>query len=65
MTFRDIERVLAALLPRRAHRPEWWSHDAADGAGSVQSRAWRNAGYCAVLRGEEQVRFERTLVVRR
>lgn len=60
MSFRDIERVLAALLPRRAQRAEWWGNEAAPASGQVQSRAWLKAGYRAVLqKGEERVIFER------
>ena len=59
MTFRDIERVLGALLPRRAHGPAWWGNEAAAAVGQVQCRAWLRAGYRAFLQKEEHVRFER------
>jgi len=60
MTFRDIERILGALLPQRAHRAEWWADDAPEDTGQVQCKAWRHAGYAAtLLKGEERVRFTR------
>lgn len=58
MTFRDIERVLKALLPRRAQQPAWWNNDGSP--ADLQCRAWLAAGYRAVLLSGEQVRFERT-----
>ncbi len=60
MTFRDIERVLAGLLPHRAQRPEWWANERSPDTRHVQCRAWLDAGYDAVLEnGAERVRFER------
>ena len=60
MSFRDIERVLAAFLPRRAQRAEWWANEDTPGPGRIQCRAWLQAGYQARLHKEgERVRFER------
>lgn len=60
MSFRDIERVLAALLPRRAREADWWAGDGTPESGQVQSRSWTRAGYRAVLQtSDERVRFER------
>ncbi len=59
MCFRDIERLLACLLPRRAQRAEWWTNGDPAGTHPVQARAWLNAGYRAVLLDDERVRFER------
>ncbi|MBU1376498.1 MAG: hypothetical protein KKE02_06525 [Alphaproteobacteria bacterium] len=60
MSFRDIERLLGALLPARARRPDWWAYDDAQGSGPVQCLAWRRAGYRAhLLKDDERVRFER------
>jgi hypothetical protein len=59
MTFRDIERVLSALLPRAAHRPEWWTNDPA-AARHAHSAAWLAAGYLAEVDvAAERVRFAR------
>ena len=62
MCFRDIERLLACLLPRRAQRAEWWTNGHATGERPVQAHAWLNAGYHAVLLEDERVRFERIAV---
>ena len=60
MTFRDIERVLASLLPHSAERPEWWANERSADTRHVQCRAWLDAGYNAFLdKGAERVRFER------
>lgn len=59
MCFRDIERLLACLLPRRAQRADWWANGDAAGVRPVQAHAWLNAGYRAVLLDDERVRFER------
>jgi hypothetical protein len=60
MTFRDIERLLALLLPKSAQRPEWWSNETSADTRHVQCRAWLEAGYTAhPIKGAEKVRFER------
>ncbi|THD51692.1 hypothetical protein [Phenylobacterium sp.] len=60
MTFRDIERVLALLLPKSAQRAEWWSNETSPNTRQVQCRAWLEAGYIAhPVLGAERVRFER------
>lgn len=60
MTFRDIERILGALLPKSAHRAEWWANERTAGARRVQCKAWLGASYeAALLRTEERVRFTR------
>lgn len=58
VSLRDIERLLAALLPRRAHRADWWANEERSSFGHVQTRAWLEAGYRASLIGDEHVRFE-------
>ena len=59
MSFRDIERVLGALLPKSSRRPEWWANEAA-ATRHVQCKAWLRAGYRAVASpAAERVRFER------
>jgi hypothetical protein len=57
MSFRDLERVLGAMLPNGACRAEWWAK--ADGAPDVQQVAWSQAGYDAFLIGKEEVLFQR------
>lgn len=59
MTFRDIERLIRALLPRAAQQPQWWSNDQASDAMPVQSHAWLEVGYEAFLIGPERVVFRR------
>ena len=60
MSFRDIERVLGALLPKSAQRPEWWANEQNPTTRHVQSKAWLRAGYRAVPQTQsERVRFER------
>ncbi|MBW3558326.1 MAG: hypothetical protein KY449_00955 [Proteobacteria bacterium] len=62
LSFRQIERVIGAMLPNRARRPEWWANETDQRAGSVQSRAWLDAGFRAYLiPGSEQVRFQKTV----
>lgn len=61
MSFRDIERLLGALLPNSASRPEWWANEADPRSRHVQCRSWLSAGYHAFLvRGADRVRFEKT-----
>jgi hypothetical protein len=61
MTFRDIERVLGELLPKSAHRPEWWANETKPATRHIQCRAWLRAGYRAVPHvPSERVRFSRT-----
>lgn len=60
MTFRDIERVLGALLPKSAHRPEWWANEQDPATRHVQCKAWLRAGYRAAPQvTAERVRFRR------
>jgi hypothetical protein len=45
LTFRHIERILGAPLPRSAREyREWWSNQA-DTSNRPQAAAWLNAGY--------------------
>ncbi len=59
LTFADIERIIAGLLPKAAGDDAWWTNTPARARGFVQCRAWLDAGYHAqpILGGEEAVRF--------
>lgn len=60
MTFRDIERILGALLPKSAHRPEWWANEPNPATRRVQCKAWLRSGYRATARvQQERVTFDR------
>ena len=60
MSFADVERVIGAMLPKSASRPQWWANESSDETSHVQCRAWRSAGYDAfLLEGKERVRFRR------
>lgn len=60
LSFRDIERILGALLPKSAYRPEWWANEQVAGRRHVQCKAWRCAAYdAALLATDERVRFTR------
>jgi hypothetical protein len=60
MSFRDIERILGGLLPKSAHRPEWWANEQDSETRHVQCKAWLRAGYRAYPRTDaETIRFER------
>ncbi|HEY2750140.1 DUF7662 domain-containing protein [Phenylobacterium sp.] len=60
MTFPDVERIIAGLLPKSAQRSEWWANETDPQTRYVQCRAWLDAGYNAFLiKGAERVRFER------
>ena len=60
MSFPQIERVLGAMLPNSAARPQWWANETDTTSAHVQRRAWRDAGYDAFLIADaERVRFKR------
>jgi hypothetical protein len=60
LTFAEIERVIGALLPHSAQRPQWWANVADPQTTHVQRRAWGEAGYDAFLvLGKDRVRFKR------
>ena len=60
MSFAEIERVLGAMLPNSAARPQWWANESNATSAQVQRRAWHDAGYDAFLiAGAERVRFKR------
>jgi len=58
LTFVEIERMIGALLPKGANRPEWWAGPSPPGVSAVQRAAWEQAGFEAALAPrEERVRF--------
>jgi hypothetical protein len=60
MSFDDIERVLGAMLPKRAARPQWWTIETKSGARPIQQCAWHDAGYdAALVEGRDRVCFRR------
>lgn len=62
LSFRDIERIIGALLPNSAARAQWWANEQQPETRHVQSIAWRDAGYEAQLVEEEEVVFRRRRV---
>ena len=59
LSFPEVERIIGAMLPKSAHRPQWWANETAADSSHVQSAAWRVAGFKAFLIASERVRFER------
>ncbi|NQE64364.1 hypothetical protein [Caulobacter sp. RHG1] len=60
LDFAEIERILGAMLPKSAQRPQWWANEIDPKGAHVQVRAWREAGYDAFLEtSAERVRFVR------
>lgn len=61
LSFAEIERILGAMLPKSATRPQWWANTTDPDTSHVQRKAWRDAGYDAfLLTGQDRVRFKRT-----
>lgn len=61
LSFAEIERRLGSMLPNRAEHPTWWCRAADLKDTQVQTEAWREAGFTAILiPGTERVRFIRT-----
>lgn len=61
LTFVEIERVLGAMLPKSANRPQWWANVSDPETAHVQREAWRAAGFDAFLiAGKDRVRFHRS-----
>jgi hypothetical protein len=59
MSFREIERVIGAMLPNSAQRPQWWANERRE-TTHVQCRAWLDEGYEAFpVSGADRVRFKR------
>jgi hypothetical protein len=58
LSFADIERVIGAMLPNSASRPQWWANEQSEDTRHVQASAWLDAGYEAFLiAGHDKVRF--------
>jgi hypothetical protein len=55
LTFKQIERIIAAPLPDRALKPQWWLPAATRSWTDV----WRSAGFDAQLRTGRRVKFTR------
>lgn len=60
LTFTEVERIIGAMLPKSAQRPQWWANETAEGTTHVQVAAWRDVGFKAFLAGAEEVRFEKS-----
>lgn len=60
LSFREIEKILAAALPTSAMRPQWWANEVSSSTTHVQRRAWGDAGYDAFLHAGRKVRFSKT-----
>jgi hypothetical protein len=59
LTFLEIERIVGALLPKAAMRPDWWRSEAA-ASREPQHLAFGGAGFVAhASPREERVRFVR------
>jgi hypothetical protein len=57
LSFREIERLIGAMLPKRASQEDWWSAQ----NDTPQGLAWEAARYRATLIGPERVRFDKLL----
>lgn len=61
LSFAEMERVIGAMLPGSAARPQWWANVTDPDTTHVQRKAWGDAGYEAFLVvGKDRVRFKRT-----
>ncbi|MBI5880388.1 MAG: hypothetical protein HZB53_22275 [Chloroflexi bacterium] len=61
MSFKRIEEILQAQLPRSAYDYDAWWRDASEGSSHVQARAWLDAGWriTALNRSNGSVTFTR------
>ena len=60
LSFAEIERLIGAMLPNSAARPQWWANVSDPGTTHVQRHAWGAAGYDAFLiAGRDRVKFRR------
>lgn len=63
MSLVQIERVIGAMLPNSASRPQWWANERSSETRHVQCSAWLDAGYEAFLLPEDQVVFRKSGLV--
>jgi hypothetical protein len=49
LAFEEVERIIGSKLPDTASRSQWWANEASPDARHVQCKAWRDAGYDALL----------------
>jgi hypothetical protein len=62
LSFAEIERMIGAMLPKSAERPQWWANESDPSSRHVQARAWLEAGYEAFPdAGSEKVTFRRRI----
>ena len=60
LSFREIENLLKAMLPRSSEHPTWWAHDVVNPDHPPHQLSWLNAGYEArLMDGRERVHFRR------
>lgn len=59
MSFVQIERVIGAMLPNGASRPQWWANERPSEIHHVQCGAWLDAGYEAFLLPQDHVLFRK------
>ena len=60
MSFVQIERVIGAMLPNSASRPQWWANERSPETRHVQCSAWLDAGYEAFLLPRDHVVFRKS-----
>jgi hypothetical protein len=59
LSFREIERIVAGILPKASGHPSWWIGDAGD-RPAPQKRAWSSVHYAPDVDFKgERVRFTR------
>jgi hypothetical protein len=62
MSFAEIERIVGAMLPKSAERPQWWANEVSAASAHVQCAAWLEAGVEAFLMiGQDRVQFRRRI----
>jgi hypothetical protein len=59
MSFVQIERVIGAMLPNSASRPQWWANERSSETRHVQCSAWLDAGYEAFPLPRDHVVFRK------
>ncbi len=60
LTFVEIERIVGAMLPKSAERPQWWANESSPDPSHVQCAAWRDVGLEAhLIAGRDRVEFRR------